>query len=196
MTIQMPDWAADLGFSPTEFERLAEALEPAFRNVHNLRRDDGRPMVSMPDDAFRDFVTFLMGRPRIKWAELDARSRANIDPEASWRLSAPSQRRRPRASAKPKTLDTQAAVARHFDVNRQSVPYWLKRGMPRNKDGTFSIADVEAWRKEFKGETKPDASDPESGSIVERKGIADVRVGPRRERRRSRSKPTRSQARW
>lgn len=66
-------------------------------------------------------------------------------------------------AAQEGVIETHVAIARSFGVSARTVRNWAQDGMPKMRDGRYSIADIQAWRfanqnkrKEKKGSSNDD----------------------------------------
>lgn len=62
-------------------------------------------------------------------------------------LTEKSQRPRRPTSSSPNVLQTQRAVAKHFDVSFSTVRYWLASGCPGSREEGYDVEKIEAFRK-------------------------------------------------
>jgi hypothetical protein len=70
----------------------------------------------------------------------------------------------------PGTVKTQEEIRKAFSVSLRSVQHWVRDGMPVQADGTYKIADIQAWR--FTREQKRKERSKSGGDLDEKiKGI-------------------------
>lgn len=72
-------------------------------------------------------------------------------------------------------LITQQAAAEHYGVHRRTINEWRKKGCPKNDDGTYSTADVDAWRAQQTGAGKIPDAEVKDDTLLARKVKAEVR---------------------